>query len=520
MYQPQEPAVDLSWTSPPRPRAPRDPVAVALGNASLFGVGYLLLGRRLLGVATALISLVLLVVLGSAAHSGWLQWLLLGWWAGMIGHGWLAARRVPTTTMTGQRVGAGVLAVVVLGAFVVVRFDVDGRADDMDVAHADGDCGLALSIVDGVGFWQRIGDGPVADGMLDAAAACRLVQRAREQATTDRLLAAETMAGYERRPDARWTGARRYREDLLLDQAGDDLLAGLTDAHRLDLEHGFDLLARLRSEFPNRQHDADAVLDDFLAGLPTDDACRTVDVTDWIARQDAETEELDRAGPVVAEVAPDALLACADTRLAAGDPTGARDRYRQLLDTYPNDPGAARAKRGSTLATWAIQLGEVRALVQTTYPNEIPDYCGNPKPYGAAPRYSGRGTFRAMVFGQDTQRNSLPKAWRAADPKNAALVICAGETDYGAVTETCPYVPTTGGGPTRYVSFHKQKVPVRVYEVRTGRRVSNRALQIGGTSCPQIISVETYGTDIGPGSQYVESSRADIRAAYQPLIVR
>ena len=516
MYQPQEPATDLSWTSPPR--APRDPVAAALGNASLLGVGYLLLGRRVLGVTTSLISLVLLVVLGSVAHSGWVQWLLLVWWAGMIGHGWLAARRVPTATMTRQRIGAGALAVVVLGAFVIVRLDVDSRADDMNVAHAGGDCGLALSIVDGVGFWQRIGDGPVADGMLDAAAACRLVQRAREQAATDRLLAVETMASYERRPDARWAGAHRYREDLLLDQADEDLRAGLTEAHQLDLEHGFALLAMLRKEFPNRQHDADAVLDDFLAGLPTDDACRTVAVTDWIAKQDAGIEEFDQAETVAAEVAPPALLECADTRLAASDPTGARTRYRQLLDTYSNDPGVSRAKRGITLSTWAIQLGEVRALVQTTYPNEIPDYCRNPKPYSAAPRYTGRGTFRAMVFGQDTQRNSLPKAWRAADPKYAALVICAGETAYGAVTETCPYVPTTGGGGTRYVSFHKQKVPVRVYEVRTGRRVTNRALQIGGTSCPQIIRAETYG--LGPGAQYVDSSRADIRAAYQPLIVR
>jgi hypothetical protein len=518
MHQPPDPATDPSWSS--SPRSPRDPVAVAAGNASLFGVGYLLLGRRLLGVAAALISLVLLVVLGSVAHAGWVQWLLLAWWAGMIGHGWLAARGAPTATRTRQRIGAGVLAMVVLGAFVIVRLDVESRAGDMDAAHTDGDCGLALSIVDGVGFWQRVGDGPVADGMLYAADACRLVQRARGQATTDRLLAAETMAGYERQPHARWTDAHRYREDLLLDQAADDLRAGLADAHQLALEHGFGLLDRLRSEFPNRRADADAVLDDFLAGLPTDDACRTVGVTDWIAKQDAETDDLDRARTVAAEVSPPALLTCADTRLAASDPTGARTRYQQLLDTYPTDPGAPRAKRGVTLATWALQLGEVRALVHTTYPGEIPGYCRNPKPYGAAPRYTGRGTFRAMIFGQDAQRNSLPRAWRAADPKYAALVICAGETKFGAVTETCPYVPSLGGGPTTYVSFHKQKVPVRVYEIRTGRRVANRALQIGGTSCPATIRAQTYGTGIGPGSQYVDSSREDIRAAYRSLIVR
>ena len=114
MYQPPEqPAAHVLEA---RPLAPRDPVAVALGNASLFGVGYFLLGRRAQGVLAALVSVVLLVVLGSAAGSGWVQWFLLAWWVTTIGHGWLAARRRPTATRTRQRIGAGVLAVVVLGA--------------------------------------------------------------------------------------------------------------------------------------------------------------------------------------------------------------------------------------------------------------------------------------------------------------------------------------------------------------------------------------------------------------------
>jgi hypothetical protein len=50
--------------------------------------------------------------------------------------------------------------------------------------------------------------------------------------------------------------------------------------------------------------------------------------------------------------------------------------------------------------------------------------------------------------------------------------------------------------------------------------VVNRALEIGGTSCPQIIFEQTSGSGLGPGSQYVSSSREDIRAAYRGLIVR
>ncbi len=516
MYQPPEqPAADLFAARPP---VPGDPVAVALGNASLFGVGYFLLGRRVLGVLAALVSVVLLVVLGSAAGSGWVQWVLFAWWVAMIGHGWRAARRRPAATRTRQRIGAGVLAVGVLGAFVVVRVDVDGRADDMDAAHVHGDCGLALSVVDGVGFWQRIGDGPVADGMLDAAGACRVVQRARGQARTDRLLAAETMASYARLPEARWTGAHRYREDLLLDQAGDDLRAGLTTV--TELENGFALLTRLRSKLPDRRKDVDAVLDEFIAGLRKNNACHTVEVIDWIAGQHADTTELDRARAVAVAFAPTALLSCADNRLAAGVPTVARTHYQRFVGTYPDDPGASRAKRGVTLATWAIQLNEVRALVQTTYEDQIPAYCKHPKPYGAAPRYTGHGTFRAMIFGQDTLRNNLPPGWKSPDPKSAAIVICAGAAQLGEVTQTCPYTSSSGGGGVSYVSFHKKKVPVRVYEVRTGRRVLNRALQIGGSSCPQIIFEQTPGSGLGPGSQYVSSSREDIRAAYRSLIVR
>ncbi|GAB3449489.1 tetratricopeptide repeat protein [Actinophytocola sediminis] len=516
------PTTNLSGTTPLGSTTPRDPVAVVLGNASLFGVGYLLLGRRLLGVACALISIALLGVLGGVTHAGWVQWLLLFWWAGMIGHGWRTASRPPKAVIPWQRVCAGVLGVVVLGAFVIVRLDLNGRADEADAAHAHGDCERTSSIADDVGFWQRIGNGPVADGILDAVEACRLIQRARVQARTDRLQAAETMASYERRPDARWTDARRYREDLLLDQARDDLRAGLADAYQLAMEKGFALIATLRAEFPNRQEDTDKVLDEFLAGLPTDDACRTVDVTDWIVKQDAETDDLDRARTVAAKVTPLALLTCADTQLAANNPTEARAGYQQLLDTYPNDPGVTRAKRGHTLATWAIQLIEVRALVQTTYANEMPAYCTNPRPYGAARPYTGHGTFPAMVFGQDAHRKGLPKNWQANDPKNATLIICAGEVTYGAVAQTCTYYKNAGFGEGVLVSFHQQKIPVRVYEVRTGRKLADFGLQIDGAACrPEYLDYTfPVGADTGPGPQYVESSTEDIRAAYQTMIIR
>jgi hypothetical protein len=49
----------------PTPVRP-DRLAVAIGNASLLGVGYLLLGRRAWAVVTGLVTLVFLVLLGAA----------------------------------------------------------------------------------------------------------------------------------------------------------------------------------------------------------------------------------------------------------------------------------------------------------------------------------------------------------------------------------------------------------------------------------------------------------------------
>jgi len=102
-------------------------------------------------------------------------------------------------------------------------------------------------------------------------------------------------------------------------------------------------------------------------------------------------------------------------------------------------------------------------------------------------------------------------------------VICAGAEKDGAAVQSCPYenkrfpdFPTT-------VTFHKIAIPVRAYELRTGKLVVNTTVQIGGASCPDHLrysdSVEL--ADIGPPSHvYVNASAADVRAAFQPVFVR
>lgn len=72
------------------------------------------------------------------------------------------------------------------------------------------------------------------------------------------------------------------------------------------------------------------------------------------------------------------------------------------------------------------------------------------------------------------------------------------------------------------MTFHKIAIPVKVYELRTGKRVAGRKVQIDGESCPQVLSYKTYvPADLGPGpDEYVHPSKADVRAGFRSLIHR
>src|SRR4051794_26305915 len=87
-------------------RAGPDPLAVALGNASLLSVGYLMLGRRVLAFGAGVVTLLLISVLVSVARS-WCEFVVLLWWAAVIAHGWfLAGGRTHRVTVRGQRLVA------------------------------------------------------------------------------------------------------------------------------------------------------------------------------------------------------------------------------------------------------------------------------------------------------------------------------------------------------------------------------------------------------------------------------
>ncbi|GAA4505880.1 hypothetical protein GCM10023191_062230 [Actinoallomurus oryzae] len=467
-------------TPPPAAPAPRacDPAAAALGNASLLGVGYLMLGRRRLALAAVLVTIVLVSVLVSVART-WFEVLVLLWWAAVIAHGWFLARGRGDAgnAVRRQRLIALGVTVVVLLAVGLLRFDASRIHHSVTEARESGDCARVLSAHGRVWIGVRIADAPLTGRSDEAAHACRRLRAARTQLATG--------------------------------------LTGDTGA----LKAGFATLGSVLDE-PGNAKTVETVLNGFLGGLPAKDPCHTAAVTDWLRDRQPTHDALDRSAGIVGQTAPAALVGCGDSLMAARAWASARTRYQQLLDRYPGDQLTSRARDGVKKATQTIELENVRSLLDGSTDDQ-PAYCSKPAKYSGAASY-GKGTNRALFYGNDTYRKKLPGSWRTTDPAHAVLVICAGERHYGSTVQRCPYRSKFGTGSLTYVAFHKIAIPVKVYELRTGKRVAKRDIQISGATCPRVIHYTTYaGLDAGPPSkQYVKASESDVRAGFRSLIKR
>ncbi|TDD40530.1 hypothetical protein E1287_00730 [Actinomadura sp. KC06] len=469
MYASPEPA--------PPPVRVHDPLAVAIGNASLLGVGYLILGRRKTAVSTGIITLVLLSILISAAQ-WWCEALLLLWWAAVIAHGWSAAGgRAGRVTVGGQRMVAFGVTVPVLLAVGLLRFDASRIEQRVAEAREDGDCARVLS--DGAGAWfgHRTAGAPMISSSDEAVEACRRLRTAEAKLT-----------------------------------------AGLATGDTNSLNAGFDILTSVLAE-PGNKRTVGTALDGFLGRLPTPDACRTVTVTDWLRNRRPSPDPLDRSAAAVTRTAPAALVGCGDNLMQAKEWTNARTLYQQLLDQYPQDGGTEAAKKGVRQATLSIELANVRSLLEGSS-DEQPVYCTSPAKYSGAAPY-GKGVNRALFYGNDEYTDDLPGRWKAKNAADAELIVCVGERKQGSTVETCTY-RSKSSGKLYQVSFHKISLPVKVYELRTGKLVVNRKVQIGGRSCPSVIKYSSsFLDDFGPDpDRYVNPSKTDVRAAFESLIAR
>jgi hypothetical protein len=466
--------------APPEARA-HDPLAVALANASLLGVGYLMLRRRRLAIAAVAVTVVLVSRLLSTASSSYEVALLL-WWAAVVAHGWFLARRgADRVALRGERLVALGITLPVLLAVGLLRFDASSIGQSVTEARESGDCAQVLSAQDRVWFGHRIADAPLAARGDETVQACNRLNTARTELTT--------------------------------------ALTGNTDA----LEEGFDTLASVLAE-PGNEKTVEATLNGFLGRLPAKDPCDTVTVTDWLRDRKRSHDGLDRSADTVERTAPAALVECGDDLLADSSWQEARTHYERLLDQYPGDDDLAdKARKGARKATLSIELANVRDLLAGGTGTQ-PEYCSKPAKYSGA-KPMGKGTNRALFYGDndaygDDYTGKLPGSWKAKDPADAVLVVCMGLEDFGTSVETCPYRDRDSSALT-YVSFHKIAIPVKVYELRTGKLVAKRTIQISGSSCPAVISYFSYGdSDTPPSNRYVTESKSDVRNAFRSLVVR
>ncbi|WP_207944989.1 hypothetical protein [Actinomadura rubrisoli] len=450
-------------------------MAVALANASFLGVGYLMLRRRKLAVATGLVTLVLVTLLASVAQSVWFEVVVLLWWAALIAHGWLlAGERVPQAAMRRQRLIALSVTVPVLLVVGLLRFDASRIEGSVTEARQKGDCPRVSKAQDEVWLGHRVVAAPPTAHGDQTVRACKRLRTADSSLTT-----------------------------------------GLT-GDAAALKAGFDTLASVLAE-PGHKRMVEVTLNRFLGGLPGKNPCHTAAVTDWLRQRPASHNALDRSADVAARTAPAALVGCGDELMATEQQEGARTRYQQLLDQYPSDGLAAKARTGVREATLAIELANVRSLLEDSDGTQ-PEYCSSPAKYSGAAPY-GKGTNRALFYGNDKYTNKLPARWRTTDPAKAVLVVCADDREYGARVQTCLYTNKYVRSP-KPVTFRKIAIPVKVYELRTGKRVVDTKVQIDGTSCPSVLHYTAYVDRTPPSKVYVTASDADVRAAFSSLIIR
>lgn len=462
----------------------RDPLAIALGNASLFGVGYFLLGRRHFGLAAVVISLVLVAYAVAVART-WAEIVVLVWWAATIAHGWFQARRdanrpapslpvdmaqpaVGPGSKLGSRLVAGGVAVVVLVAFGVLRFDAVRIGGDVADARAGGDCAGVQRAQNGVWFGDRLGDAPLS---ADGDAVVRTCRR--------------------------------------LDAASTGLDTALTSGNPGSLQAPFRTFDNVLAQ-PGNEKIVEPVLNRFLSGLLTKDACDTAALTDWLRDRKPGKPPLNRTADAVRRTAPAALLGCAGDQMDDKDWDQAKARYQELVDDYPDDERAGKARDG-------VELANVSGLLDGPVDDQ-PAYCSHPAKYGNAPKY-GSGTNKTMFFGNTKYTGQLPKSWKTGDPAKAALIVCAGDDHRGSTQQGCPYT-SQKDGKVYYVRFHKINISVQAYELRTGKRVADRTLEISGEACPSTIHWTYYsGLDTGPDpDQYVRDP--DVDGAFRSLVVR
>ncbi|WP_405059721.1 hypothetical protein OG474_44305 [Kribbella sp. NBC_01505] len=448
-----------------------DRLAVAIGNASLLGIGYLLLRRWRLAIASMMMTAALVALL-LVEKALWPQIVMAVWWVAVVVHGWMLAGKPGPRPVAEQRVIALCVTVPVLLAGVFFRVEAAGIQSDVAEAREAGDCAGVTAAQQKARYGDRVADGPGIERLgVDVEACAELRQIASRLQTT-------------------WSGDT-------------DTLAKEFEKLRL-------VLAK-----PGQEKTVEKVLDEYLGTVTKGGPCPTAKLATWLRNRPEGHNVLDKSRSVGDGLVPDAQFACAQTEIKAAQWRPASNRLQELIGQYPKAAISPKARVALAAVTLKVQLLDLRALIENG------EYCTNPAGYSGAPRY-GPGVNRALFLGEPEGFTSqLPTKWKTASPIDASVVICTEALEDGPAIRTCPYV-REGYDFNFYRTFRKVVVPVKIYSMRSGQLVKSAKVVIDGPACPEVYTDDSALLPIAGStiSTPVEPTAANIRVAFQPLLVR
>lgn len=458
-------------TPPPTtPSNPVDRVTAALGNAVLPGLGYAFAWRWWAATAALAGALLLFVLLLRTGLLGY-QVLLVLWWGMGIVHGALlrdAPARRPERKS--RHVTLGLMALTVLILASSLRHQGATVAADVEAARSEGDCVAVRTAQGSLAFFVRAANAPLAAESEQTVEAC------------DRL-----------------------------DEATELLAQGLKG----DTAAAKDGFAALDAARPGDGALARSALDSFLRSLDSQKPCVLAAATGWLRDHDKKSALRDRASDVAGRKAPAALSACGDARMESREWAKAKKSFQKLIADHPSSPLTDHARKETTRAKHETQLETVERKLESS------TYCKDPTPYGAAKAY-GKGSNQALfTAGEDEEYiKDLPDKWRTSFPGDATMVVCTHKPSEGDAVATCPYVAEDDASLTFNVRWTKVKIGVKVYELRTGKLVADRSVQISGKSCPAKYPYFLTPLRGSTLSESVEPSASDVRKAFAPLLKR
>ncbi|WP_424183415.1 tetratricopeptide repeat protein [Actinokineospora sp. G85] len=418
---------------------PRDPWAAAVANASLLGLGYVLLRRWRLAAGTGLVTAALLTVL-VATGSVWAQAALAAWWALMIAHGWRLAARGPVAASPGQRGFALAVALPVLLVVAAVRTEAAVIDNAVDQARADRDCAAAVAATDRVNTTHRVGAAPLAADLDRVRDACAAVAGAHEHIAAVR-------------------GGRV-----------DEVNEALRDLSRA---------------LPDGKPFVDAELENLVETIERDTDCTASTITSLLHDAPPGDAVVEQARASAARIAPPALLRCAERYENYGDLDESLDLVTRLATDHPDAPEAGKAKDAVHRLGKAIERRDIQALMRDTPTG--PRYCANPKGFSDAPEVAAGSGNRALVL-DFTETITLPGDMRTTELDEAAMVLCVQSVDLGPQVDTCDFTLEDDGSQL-LVRYHKALVSFSLFELRTGKSLASDTVTVAGASCPSEIEV-------------------------------